>query len=283
MSNPVLVSAVTVTSVAIILLVVGFITTPSIFLMWDLPWAITVFAFLVAATRAFVLREVITSRLRKGQALGIALLAASAAWFSANFIFPHPMTQGNLPGDVYFIFQALIPFLAMFYWVDISVLNARRFDPLLRDTIRWSRVRKGVWGLLGLMLAIDVLSAVVLGDVLGLAIFNSPLLAIPIFTILGAPFAAGLTLLPVTAKRTQDLALRQHLRWFVYFVGFLGLGFLFVVISIVFSIFVLTLAWPAMWVVSGYCLYKSAGSLVVVSQLPAGVGILYPDATTGES
>jgi len=233
---------------------------------WVVPWAIALVVFLAAAMRALVLRRVITVRLRRNQALGIGLVAIGMAWFALNLLLPLPsQLQSGTSGDIYFVFQIVLPFLVFFYWVDASVLSSRRVDPLMRDSFGWSRVRKWVWALIAFCLALGIVGTIVLGDILQVTAFsvNSPISGSATLIILGAPFAGGLILLPVAAKRSGDPAIRFHLRWFAYFAGSLGLGVALVVLT------GFPPLWSGLWIVSGYCLYRSVGSLVVVSRLPS--------------
>jgi hypothetical protein len=243
-------------------------------LFWAVPWTLVVAVFLVAASRALILRQAITGRLRRNQALGIGLTAAALGWFSSIFIQPPILGSGASPGaslggDVFFFSFFLLPWPIFFYWVDSSTLNTKRSDPLLRDILHWSTVRKWVWGIIIAMLFIfvlvDFVAVGLFGDLSSNFIVNV-LSVISIFTLVGIPFVTGLILLPIATRRSRDPTMRLHFKWFAYFVGFLGLGAVALGLEIISGI--MLPAWQILWAVSGFFLYRSASSLVVVSQLP---------------
>lgn len=254
------------------LLAASYFVNGGLFIVWSLPWVVVVFAFMVAASRALVLRGAITARLRKSQALGIGLTAAAIACFSTVFIQP-PLPGGSTaPGaglisGLYFLAFFLLPWPLFFYWVDSSVLNAIRSDPLSRDILHWRRTRKWVWGFLESMIGLYFVLAIVLVGIVGpLPTSLDNLNAIPIFAIIGLPFVTGLVLLPIAARRSSDPTIKRHLRWFGGFVGFLGLGVVGLFLEDITG--VLFPAWQILWAVAGYSLYRSASSLVVVSKVP---------------
>jgi len=239
-----------------------------------IPLTLTVAVFLAAGSRALILREIITVRLRRRQALGIGLTAVALAWFSSLFILPLNPTSGgpgsSLSGDVFFFSFFELPWLIFFYWVDASALNARRFDPLLRDSLHWSTARKWVWGLVATMLSIfvsiDFVGVGLLGDLSNNSTADA-LNGISIFTIIGIPFVTGLLLLPLATRRSRDPTMRRHFKWFGYFVGFLGLGAVALILEALTGIGLPF--FQILWIVAGYCLYRSGSSLVVVSPLPS--------------
>jgi len=257
---------------------------------WAIPWTLVVAAFLAAGSRALILRQIITVRLRRRQALGIGLTAVALAWFSSLFILPSSLNislggpGSSLSVDAFFFFFFVLPWLIFFYWVDASALNARRFDPLLRDSLHWSKARKWVWGLAAAILFIFVLINFVAVGLLGDLSNNSSVDAlegITIFTIVGLPFVTGLILLPFATRRSRDPTMREHFKWFGYFVGFLGLGTVGLFLED-FTGLILPI-WQIMWVVSGYWLYRSGSSLVVVSPLPSNTDPDPPKLMMGAS
>jgi len=255
-------------------------TSPLFLAAWVVPWSVAVAVFIAAAVRALTLRRVITASLRRNQALGIGLLAAAMAWFCLVLVLPIPSswTTGTL-GDILFIFEPILPFVVFFYWVDSSILASRRVDPLFRDTLAWSRVRKFVWGLIAFCLGAMVIGGIILADILGVSAANTsiPPLSIVVLIPLAAPFVGGLILLPLASKRSGDPAIKHHLRWFAYFVGSLGLGVALVVLTPIVPL------WPGLWIVAGYCLYRSVSSLVVVSRLPLSTDSTTTTQLTGAS
>jgi hypothetical protein len=104
--------------------------------------------------------------------------------------------------------------LMLFYWVDASILTARRTDSLLRNTFGWRRLRLAAWALvIGLNLVQIVLPNSVFRNptsLQGLLVTESPLVVIA---------ATGVSVLPIAARRSGDKTLRRHLIWLGLFVA----------------------------------------------------------------
>jgi len=230
--------------------------------------------FLLASYEALAIRRALAVRLYRNQALGIGLVALAFVVLSAFQLsvlpFLPPNTGGPFGTPINYPF-IYFTWLVLFYWIDASVRAARRSDPLLRDTLRWSQVRIVVWALV--IGSIAVTSSIVLYLVVetGLSIFAQASLpfggpgASPLnFLTFFVPIIFGAVYLPVAALRSKDPTLRRHLAWF-------GLGFLFFV-AILFlfnSPFpeIAQLAQSEMVVSVGYFLYRSARSLVPLNRI----------------
>jgi hypothetical protein len=189
-------------------------------------------------------------RLYRNQALGIGLVAAASASLALLF----GVTIG---GNVAVIDLQALEFLFLFYWIDSSVLAARRSDPLVRDEYHWSRLRVPLWG----------------ANLVGLAL--SLLVHLPVQIIL--TLVVGIVMLPTAARRSGDAIFRMHLRWFGFYallqiVAFSGIFLPFfltgaptssssIITYISIGIFV-----PGAWG-GAYCLYRSARALVPLNKL----------------
>jgi hypothetical protein len=171
-------------------------------------------------------------------------------------------------------------FLTIFYWIDTSMLAARRSDPLLRDTLHWKRLRVVFWA--GIILSFGIqftaivylLGPFALVDPLsGAGTEPPPALGLTII----APFLltglAGL-LLVIAGRRSKDTNLQRSLRWFGLFVA---------------SLLVVLVAVPAQFIgplvgveyasntifnagqlAGGYFLYKSVKALVPLNRIESG-------------
>ncbi|MDA4121443.1 MAG: hypothetical protein OK404_03440 [Thaumarchaeota archaeon] len=179
------------------------------------------------------------------QALGIALVSVGFLVFGILF------STG---------FTYDLALLVILYWLDSSVLAARRSDPLLRNTLHWTRLRIVVWtlsltgfGVSAFLVIINRDIAYFPSDTVGSFLVTFPDFAVPIL---------ALVLLPLVARRSKNPALRSHVTWFgafavLQFTAILSAQFL----------------GPAMYFVGfvfgGYCLFRSSRSLVPMNRLEA--------------
>ena len=175
------------------------VTSPGIGLS-ALFFAISIFPFAYPAYWAFDIRRALRIRLYRSQALGIGLVCV--AYVAGAF---------DSTGTAYGIF-----ILVVLYWIDASFRAARRSDPLLRDSLHWSKLRIVFWILTG-----GAIVAQTTGYFLGYSDFvptsnslGGLLLVLPFFLV---P-ASGVALGTVVARRSGDSNLRKHLAWFALFV-----------------------------------------------------------------
>ena len=114
--------------------------------------------------------------------------------------------------------------LSIFYFTDATMKAARRSDPLLRDTLHWSRIRIPLWAVvifsLGVIMAVvgyatvsnnsDVLNGINDGTY-GNAFFN-----FDFAYLFNLPFI-GVVLIAAAAYRAKwDTALRRHFLWLAF-------------------------------------------------------------------
>lgn len=195
------------TLVAPALLYVGFI---GLFIIWGL-----------SVYWAFSLRHFLSAQLYRKQALGEGLVAIGLASFNAwNLVFYG--VQGNIhPSTIesdISLSAIMLSIVLAFYWIDSSVLAARKSDPLYRDVFHWSKVRLVIWAmvvgsvLLFCSLAVVAPSFLIQGSVTT----GSPtvLFLVLFFTALICTFGLGLVLLLVSGRRSRDQTLRRNLEWF---------------------------------------------------------------------
>jgi len=169
-------------------------------------------------------------------------------------------------------------FIVLFYWIDRSVLASRRSDPLLRDTLHWSKLRLVLWA--GVIIT-TVIPFVILGYVV--ATSNNALFAQMNNGTLGGPAIidlifgfmqnfpiiipiVGLVYFPIISIRSKwDRNLRRHFIWFVP--ASLCLLLLFFGFSLPQPIG--QFYSPFIVVVMGYSLYRSAKALVPLNLVSA--------------
>ncbi|MGP8125119.1 MAG: hypothetical protein ACLQEQ_04520 [Nitrososphaerales archaeon] len=213
-----------------------------------------IFAF--AAYWAFSIRRVLAVGIYRRQALGICLVALILALILLSGI---PLAFLPAAGQVFSLLP-IFAFGAIFYWIDASVLEARRSDPLLRYTFHWKQLRIALWVLdISALVSIVAIEVATGGNPGGQAvdiIFNLPFY----ITVL-----SGVTLIPVAAVRSKDMILRRHLVWFALFAGIIA-------VSSSIASFVLVDYWQVLLTsvlglyLGAFCLYRSSKSLVPLKE-----------------
>ena len=221
-----------------------------------------------AAFWGFNIRHALYVRLYRNQALGIGLIGLAFVFVTIannviDFIYSNNSNlAGNLVVPVYYV-----GFIVIFYWIDASVLAARRSDPLLRDTFHWTRLRVLLWSvmiiLVALAMSVDAYSLLT-GNPIPTNL--QPLPGINFLLIL----ATGAALLPVSARRSKDMSFRKHLEWFGIFAAvFFG----FIVETIVINLptvtnttVISTLEAVVPLTIAAYFLSRSARSTCTVEQ-----------------
>lgn len=190
----------------------------------------------IAGYTALGIRRTLANKSYRSQALGVGLIAGVLAVNLLNNLVyayippntPYDTINNNLgpigtPLYVAFLF-------VLFYWIDESVLASRRADPRLRDTLRWSAVRKVMrpWvALSAIIVTVTFIAYEAMGNASSATGVPPAFLAPFLLTIiLGVPIM-GIALLPLCATRARDPLLRRQLYWFGAFaVAYLAGGFL---------------------------------------------------------
>lgn len=225
--------------------------------------------FAYAAYWAFAIRRSLAVRLYRNQALGVGLIALGPVVFSVELLVFGGAATTLL--DTIYVATGFGLTLLTFYWIDASVLAARRSDPLLRDTFHWTRLRFLLWTLIIVGVVASVIGVVLTGfssiDFFytfsgGPALWLLPTLATAI---------SGIVVVPTIALRSRDAVFRTHLRWFALFEGAVLILILASAAGIVFITSISasgsSLIEFATFLGGGYCLYRSARSLVPLNRL----------------
>jgi hypothetical protein len=207
-----------------------------------------IFAYTVYS--AISIRSALSIRLYRNQALGLGLVAL--AWILLFFDFSAFLSNGR-----YGLFSAGagLVMMMLFYWVDASVLAARRYDPLLRDSLHWRKLRVIFWALIICSTVIAASFASYYQVTTGVEPkfmytlgFGFGIGFLPAYIVV----IAGIVALPISAYRTKDRFLRRSLEWFGAFV---------IILPIVGATSI-PIETFACLIIAGYCLYRSARSLV---------------------
>ncbi len=198
--------------------------------------------------------------------------------FSSSYLYFIPTIPNNLIGNLTIDgYYAILPVI-VFGWADSSVRVSRRSDPLLRDTLRWSRLRIVVW-----LLAISSVVAVflILTASAFVSVSTSPFITnLVTFPQIVANLSVVLAAIPallLSARRSGDAAFRRSLKWF----GLFGVAYLLLFAWYIVSLFVVGFSnYPnggiviplvtVGYIITGteaYCLYRSAKSLAPLNRI----------------
>ncbi len=167
----------------------------------------TVFSY--GAYWALTIRKALMSGIYRRQALwvgGVGLYFAIVSVFAA-FIAISDITGIYL--NLLAASLIVLGFIVCFDWIDSTLRVARRSDPLLRDTIHWSKLRYfiGITGAVGLFFNI------VFNVVFTNSFYSNPS-SPPVVGYLGTVLFLGAIGLLLSGRRSGDMTLRKHLRWF---------------------------------------------------------------------
>jgi hypothetical protein len=201
---------------------------------------------------AFSIRQTLNEGLFRNQALGIGLVALGAYTL--------------LISTAVFNDAPIIAGVTTFFWIDASVLAARRSDPRWRNTFHWTGVRIPVWILI--MIGLVAFSTQTLFPNEGSQITFAGGQAV-LFSAVG-PFIIGAMMLPIVARRSKDMSFRHHLGWFGRYAALL----FFLFVNLFIGLFLMSGSVQNDYLIvsqtliltgAGYCLYRSAKSLVPLS------------------
>ena len=210
---------------------------------------IGVLILLYAAYWALNIRHALAVNVYRKQALGIGLVAISCAILGFGQVLPIvniSFLEGFGPG--------FLVLLVLFYWIDASMISARRSDPLLRDSLHWSKLRIVLWILIVALMLIGVILLIPKGTPSGLLL--GPLFLVALGLLILVPLSGALSL-SVALRRSKDIAFRRHLKWFAVFA------------VLFFFVFPLgaNIASYALIFAAGYSLYRSARSLAPLNKI----------------
>ena len=231
-------------------------------------YALIIIIFGYAGYWAFNMMRALVVGLYRSQASGTGLIAVA---LGATVVTAAANVTGNQ--------LVLLPFslavaVTSFYFIDASTLAARRSDPLLRDTLQWSRVRRYMWALVIFLASVSGLANFLLPAPIKYSSFEGILFTQSAYVLV---FGIGAVVLPLSVLKSRDLTLRKHYRWF-------GMSLLFLLLfGIVvgpappenflggteFTPFVIAdfeAAFFCMFM-AAYCLYRSARSLAPLNRM----------------
>ena len=170
-------------------------------------------------------------------------------------------------------------FIVLYYWIDASVLAARRSDPLLRDSLYWSKIRVPLWIAIIDATIIPTLIMVYIGitsdtgglNQLNAGTFGGPVVSFlldnVVFNVTVVVPICGIIYLPVIAIRLKwDKGLRRHFLWFAP-VPVVVLFIFYGPLSGVPDSFVTLMISGLMLVIAGYSLYRSTKALVPLNRI----------------
>jgi hypothetical protein len=241
-------------------------------------------ALVYAAYWAFDIRHALIVGLYRNQAFGLGVFSLVLILIAIPS--PQPGSNGILSNVTFGVAYTLVTsafWLGVIYFVDATVLASRRSDPLLRDTLHWSKIRYVLWAF-----QIFNVSFILLGVIFSAITGNSSLAtqiaqgnngaftstpAIIANLAWGAAFGSMIMFVPV-AIRARDPTLRRHLKWLALFAAVIGIFF---IITATLSQSSFLFATPAgtllgntiLFSTAGYFLYRSARSLVPLNKLQA--------------
>jgi len=232
--------------------------------------AFTLLFIAYAGYWALSIRHALRTPLYKNHALGLVIVAASFGVLDVEAVL---VDTSVLVVPVIFLTLFTI-FIFMFYFIDSAMLSARRADPLLRDTAKWTQLRRPLWIVIIATIAFAIGSSVAGYSGYG-GVFLVPFILVGI---------SGGIILPRAIRRSKDSTFNRHLKWFG----------IFIILAVIWLIAILIGTDQAMNPVTlynsplttagsyfldladilgltnaGYCLYKSARSLVPLNQLSA--------------
>ncbi len=231
---------------------------------------VTILIYTYSAYWAFDIRKALAVRLYRNQALGIGLGSLGFAILNVTYFLgiAHAIA---LPASLEFlnaiiIAASVLPFILFFFWIDASVLAARRSDPLLRDILGWRRVRIILWSLVIFSITSQSIILTAARQLYQNCIPGCPtdpglsvnvLFFIPIFI----PFVSGAIYLPMSASHSKDRTLRRHFKWF-------GLFAVCLLAAATYSALISPGPPTSVaFIAGGYCLYRSVRSLVPLNRL----------------
>jgi len=225
--------------------------------------------FAYGAYWAFAIRKALMSFLYKRQALWVG---GVAVYFVIQLAFVALAILYGATGVYINVLAAAfiaVGFAVVFVWIDSTVIIARRSDPLQRDTLRWSKLRYfiGITTTIGLFF--NVLFNVIFADnsTTPYDLLGTP----PLVGFIGTLLLLGAIALLLSARRSGDMTLRLHLKWFgvgaalLWIAGQIGSPWAKVSNEPV-AVPIITYS---LFIISAYSFYRSAKSLVPLGRLSA--------------
>jgi hypothetical protein len=242
-------------------------TTILVIVRW-IVLAIVAAPYVYAVYWGLAIRRGLVMRTYRNQALA---MSAIAGYFVLGWIVGNVF--GNQSQVLLFALFSLSSDATIFFWLDATVRVARRSDPYERDNLHWSKTKFFLAA--GIIIAAGItLTNAPIAAVFGLGV-GVPTSVPIIYQVLGfgqylALMLTTAAVLLVSAVRSKDRTLQNHLKWFglfpaMLFVGLAQLGLINYFFSGTVSNTVgNTTSIGLLYIflgLGGYCLYRSARSL----------------------
>jgi hypothetical protein len=222
--------------------------------------------FLYGAYWALEIRKALAIPLYRRQALWVGAIGVYFALFFFTVVgrilgvVSFGMSIATSVAAGAFIYAGVVMFFA---WIDSTITIARRSDPLRRNTLKWSVFR---W-FFGFFVVVGTLLAFVFNAAYALTFAQ----ATPLYGPIGGILLFGAIALLLSGKRSGDLVLRKHLKWFGLFTGILWITSAAEgthPLQQAFTNPIVQAVSYSLFAVSAYFLYRSAKSLVPIGRLP---------------
>lgn len=175
-----------------------------------------ILSYAYIAYAALMIRKALMVGQHRRQAFGVGFLAAVFALNQVAYYIPEDGAWGLLGLGIFAVFA-----LGLLYWVDTSVLAARRSDPLYRDTLRWSLLRRGIWAvsMAGLIGAFALSLAIPPNASFQPPVWLDVAFTVAFFFPIYAAAVSGVIVMPMAARRSRDLVFRRHLEFLFVFIA----------------------------------------------------------------
>jgi hypothetical protein len=218
------------------------------------------------------IRQGLSSRIYRNQALGMGLIALIIALFDFLVFMDgldiSPILNVTLGvGDIGTGLGALVV-VAISYWVDISIRATQRSDPLLRDPLQWKYVR---WFLWVMVLVFEVVAETLTIFFPNSTIANSILKTGGGGATIALAILCGIVYIPLSLRLSPDKSIRPHFTWFILFLVSIIVGFFFIN-SVAYidctSCYSTGFGTGLAILFGSYCIYRSAKALGRLQQRP---------------
>jgi hypothetical protein len=214
---------------------------------------------------AFSVRRALSVPIYKRQAGGTGALALTI-WASLYLTFVLSGFSDLRLSDGAVVFAFTVPLLAFFYFCDVTMSAARRADPLLRDTLGWSKLRIPLWIIISVSFGIIYVwtgyaivdNNLILLNQLNLDAFPSVIMNLAFNYLILLPFVGIIFVMGAVIRTKWDKVLRRHLIWVTIALILLFYGFNINIPGTYVIVFLLV----------SYSLYRAARSLVSVDRVP---------------
>jgi len=214
---------------------------------------------------AFNVRRALSVPMYRKQAGGTGALALTI-WASLYLFFVLSRFSDLRLSDGAVVFVFTVPLLAFFYFCDVTMSAARRADPLLRDTLGWSKLRIPLWIIVAVSFGIIYVwtgyaildDNLILLNQLNLDVFPSIIMNLSFNYLTLLPFVGIIFVVSAAIRTKWDKVLRRHLIWIVIGLLLLFYGFNINIPGTYVIVFLLV----------SYSLYRAARSLATVDHVP---------------